>query len=773
MTTFETSENPAVARPSSLDPGSSAPLSSPFALTVPTETSRPAIPTVMSSPFLEGLSTESGWNTGEEATHLLLAELEDEEFAEALEALADEGAARTARSPLLWGERGGVPTLDPTDAEQWMEAVASRAIETVEELERHFGDRTVESVGDDELDQLLDDPLGGIESYLDPLDAQELFFKKLKKKLKKVVKGAKNLVKKGIEFASKVMPINIILKRLRGLIRPLLRRVLAKAIGKLPKNLQDPARRLARKYGLQREVAFETDFEYLAAEFDAEVVEALLASESEFASLEAEMQAESQVDAMEPSLPARLDLARRQLGQALEEAEPGVAPVEAMEQFVPMALLPIVKMGVKVAGRKRIISFVAGLLARLIAPVVGRQLARPLATQIADKGLGLLGLEAESGQDRLGSEAVVAAAEEAIGEVFELPEQWLEDERLLEMAVQEAFEAAALRHFPASALRPGVAARRGRDGGGVWMMMPRSTGPAYRYKQYSERVPVVLTPELARSVVFDGGETLEERLYDEGIDSWPVDGEVEFYELLPGAELGHLVAGDQGTASGAAVAPDQVAAATLEFDIIEDPGGLPLPEGERRRRQKRQGPSRRRGRGGQRSGGAAARGRGVARITARGRALRRKSPVSIRLDLAGAEPTVRLDLLVGERRAIEIVEKLGDGQQPSEALALFTRMTEGPVRSVIARRLRAMFTKRQLTVEEGASQALSDRLFDGLVAALGAQIQQLAPSLGSAAKDPAPGLTITATFRFASKEALTTGEPEPPTLTVRPGRHRG
>lgn len=734
-------------------------LSSPFALTelAATETPTERSFAGTASPFLDGMLSDAGVDAETEMGDLLLAELEDDEFAEVLEALVNEAAARATRGPMLWNEAGGPPQLDSTDAEQWMEAVSDRAIGVIEELERHFGDRSVESIGDEEMDQILSRALPGLEAFVDPYDAQELFLKKLGKKLKKVVKGAKNLVKKGIKLASKVLPIGKILERLKGIIKPLLNRVLAKAIGKLPKSLQEPARRLAGKYGLQQGENF-SDYEFLAAEFDAEVAESVLATDTEFASLEAEIQRESHSDSVETNVAVELDRARHRLGQALDAATPGEPPLEAMEQFIPMALLPIAKMGIKIAGRKRVIDFLAGMLAKLIAPVVGKQLARPLSTQIADKGLGLLGLEAEANAGRLGSEAVVAATEEALYEVFTLPEPWLENELLLEIALGEAFHAAAMRHVPDTALRSELAAEQGGSDRGVWLMMPRSTGPAYRYKQYSKRLPVKVTPSLARSVVFSGGETLDDRLHDEGLDNYPVDVELEFFELLPGGELGHI------EPMSATTGTQPTTATTLEFDTLEDPSRLPLPEGERRR-----------GRRGSPARTAARRARGASRtrvrVTARGRALRRNSPVSVRLDLSGNQPVVRLHVTIGERRALAVVEKLGQ-QQHRDVLAMFTKLAEGPAREHVAKRLHAMFAKREIQADEGTAQALSGRLFDGFVAALGSQIEQLSSTLISAAKDPAPGLTVTAGFTFPSKEALTAGEPEAPGLTVRPGRHR-
>ena len=70
--------------------------------------------------------------------------------------------------------------------------------------------------------------------------AQEQFFGSVFNKVK-------NAVKKGIEIAGKLLPVNFILGKLKGLIRPLLDRVLKFAIGKLPKNLQPYAQTLVKE----------------------------------------------------------------------------------------------------------------------------------------------------------------------------------------------------------------------------------------------------------------------------------------------------------------------------------------------------------------------------------------------------------------------------------------------------------------------------------------------------------------------------------------------
>lgn len=703
----------------------------------------------VASPFTEALSSHGEEALESELMEMLLGELEDEGFVEGLEALGVEAAGRAMTTGLVFDGESGVPVLDASEAERWVEEIGERADRLLAELEDRFRDRPIDAVSDEELDAATG--AYGVESFVDPLDAQELFFGRLKKKLRKIAGAAKKFVKKGIKLAAKFSPLGLIFKRLRPIIKPLLRKVLAKAIGKLPRSLRAPARALARRFGLQTELEtgeLENEADLFAAEFDMQVAEAMLAPDEAAAeALEMELLAEERADDAEANVAEQLDRARDRLTQELLAAEPGTTPTQAMEQFVPMAILPIVRTGIKLVGRRRVVTFVAGLLAKLIRPVVGSQLAKPLSVQIADKGLGLLRLENESESGRLGAEAVVAAAEDVLGEVFSMPEQLLENELLVESVVQEAFHRAAARHFPAEMLRGDVPAA----GGGVWVMMPRSTSPVYRYRKYSQRIPVVLTRAMAREVVLSDGETLEERLTDDGETRWPVDVEMEAYELLPGADIGHLVPFETDGQDGSRLE------AAAEFDTVEEAGELPLPAD-----MERSARFRGRGRG---------RGRQLIRMRVRGRALRKRAPASVRLDLTGAQPSIRLHVFLGERRAMAIAQSV-EKQQLRDVVDAVRAATGTPVRRVIARRLETMLKRRQIVRDAAVVSALGDQLFDGLLATLAGQLPALGSSLTTSARDQAAGMTVTAVFGFDSKDAIGKGAPGRVTLTVRPGRRR-
>ena len=598
---------------------------------------------VLETPFAEALATIGEEELETQAVQALTAELEDEDFTEALEALVDEAAGRHLRSATVWSHEADSGRLAATEVEQWLEALAAEADYRLAQLEEHYADRPVDAVSETELEYMA----GGAaqdEGFGGPVDAQEQFLGKLVRKAANVVKGAAKLVKRGIAFAGKLLPVGRIFGLLRKLIRPLLKRVLAKAIGKLPPALQPAARRLAGRIPGAAEAYAELEDEAtvpsLAEQFDAAVAEAVLApGEAAAAAQLALFEAEAAPARDGASALEALDDARQRLARQLSEAEAGTDPTAEMEQFIPvvMAAMPLVKLGVKVIGRGKVVGFVAKLLAQLIRPMVGGPIAEPLSRHVADAGLRLLGLEAEA-RDTIGGEALVAAAEDTIREVMSMPEASLEHELLLEAAVQEAFEEAAVRYFPAEILRGGLGGESSEQERGVWVPLPRGAGARRRYRAFSAVRPVTINRVMARSVVFREGDTLEERLLDEGVTTWPVTAEVTTYELLPGGTLGHLAAFE--------VEDESPAMAAEQFSELEDEGLLP-------------GPSMRGGRpgrlGGLRRAGAAAR---ITRIRVAGRPVRRRRRFSVRFDITGPAPQLVLSLLISERLAHHLAGEL-------------------------------------------------------------------------------------------------------------------
>lgn len=777
MSVFEMTTNPR-------DPAAGGELlSSPFAgadLTATAEAgpaSASAVASALTTPFSEALASLAESDLEAEAFAALTAEFEDEEFAEALEALVSEAAARHLASTGSWSHESGAMQLAHTEVEQWLATVAAEADRQLAELEAHFGDRPVDSVSESEIDAFGS---GAERAALDsPVNAQEQFFKKLLDKAKKVVKGAVKLAKQGIKAVGKLLPTGKIFAALRKLVGPLLKRVLAKAIGKLPAPLRPAATRLAGKLsgaasgavnaaagaigaangaaggtGGDAAAADGSGSEALSASFDEALAEAVLApNEAALAEALEAFEAEAAAVATSESSVEALDLARHRLARQLAEAQPGQPPIAEMEEFIPvvMAAMPLIKLGVKVIGRDRVVKFVAGLLANLIKPMIGPEIAAPLSRQIADAGLGLLGLEAEAARDgTLGAEALVAAAEDTVREVLSLPDASLRQELLVEAAVEEAFEEAALRHFPPQVLRPDLAQAE-RDGErGIWVALPRSTRPHLRYRKYSVVHPLRITRPMAQAVVFAEGDTLEERLLDEGATTWPVQAELHTYELLPGGDVGHLAAFE--------LEGESYADGALEFNELEDERPLRPPAG-----------------GGRRPGGAQ-RGRGhpgrrVVRLKVRGRRLRRRPRFAIKLDVTSAAPQLVLHLLISERMAHQMAGDL-EHKRHAQVVAAVRRLIGEPRQKAIAARLQRMLGRQGITLPEGGGAKLAAALAQAVERVVAAQLPEAAATLASAAKDPAAGATLSFTFPFADRDALGRGEPGEPTMQIRAGMHR-
>ena len=119
--------------------------------------------------------------------------------------------------------------LSASQAEAWVSSLAARADGLLGELEAAFGERPVESLAEGELEAVTGNAL-----QESPVDAQELFLSALVKKVTKVAKGVAKVAGKGISAVGKLLPLGKLFGVLRKLVRPLLQRVLARAIGKLP-----------------------------------------------------------------------------------------------------------------------------------------------------------------------------------------------------------------------------------------------------------------------------------------------------------------------------------------------------------------------------------------------------------------------------------------------------------------------------------------------------------------------------------------------------------
>lgn len=694
--------------------------------------SEPAAPGLV-SPFADALSERGGYRGYESAEpmELLIGELQDEAFEDAVQALVDEAAALHLSSP--WAtEADGVATV-----QGWASRVTEDARQLLEHLESTFEGRTPESITEAEIDMAA---AGYLPATASP--AVEQFFggliDKVKKGFKAVKKVATSVARTGIAALGKITGLGQITGILKKLVAPLVKRVVNKALNLLPPAVRGPAQALAAK--LSGGVVTATE---LAEEFDRQYAEAMTAP-NDAAVEHLFAQAEDAAVASGEDPLGELDDARARLAAELADAPPGEAPVAPIENFIPavMAAMPLVRAAIGIIGRDRIKKLLAAPLATFITPFVGRDAARSLAPHIADAGMRLLKLERED-PATLGTEALVSAIEETVRQVLTLPEESLADDVRVGAETQDAFAEAAARYLPSRLLRADLDTGESGVEGAGWIMMPRTARPRYRYRVYSRPCPVTLSRPAARAIVYDGGETLEDRLLDAGVTAWPAEVDVRLYEAMPGTHAGHLLAEE---------ADDELGDLTPEAAaLLQLPPGLGRPS---------PGTFRHRGpRPGQR----------FFRVGGLRRKVRR---LALLWDTSAAQPVLRVHLRIGERAAHAIAAQL-DKRAHAQVISTVRRLLGPAARQALAQRLgklRALNTPTPVPAER--RQAIAEALAEAMLTALSKELPAAGAALGEAARDPAPGITVTFAFPYPDVATLRDGAPGTPTVTIRPGQRR-
>jgi len=504
---------------------------------------------VLESPFHTGVSEISEAEQESGAFHELLAELESEQFDEAVAQLIDEAAGLHLASGTTWSSAEAAPAMAMGELEAWIEPLRQEAHRMLENMADRLEGEQLDTLRDSELEAVLESmrPDTGVMA-----PAFENFLGGLFNKAKSLVSGAVRLAKKGIQTVGKVVsaPIRFLLSKLGGVAKAILRGVLNSAIGLLPGPVQPIARGLAKRLLGEAESEAEAEAEAeagpepgLANQFDVTAARLMFAeSEAEADGIVGELEAEMERPGS-PSL-SELDDARARLAEQLTQLPPGQAPVAELEQFLPilMAARPIIQLGLRlIGGREKLVGFLADKIAGLIQKFVGADAARALARPLVDVGLSLIGFEAPEHAETLAGEALAATVEETVDRVLKLPAEAFEDTLRLEAELQEAFAEAASHHIPAEFLRSDLPQLETAGERGVWVLMPRAARPRYRYKKYSRVFLVPITRQVARAIPTADGGTIETVMLDRGVTSWPANAEVHLYEAMPGAtHLGHI-----------------------------------------------------------------------------------------------------------------------------------------------------------------------------------------------------------------------------------------
>lgn len=182
-------------------------------------------------------------------------------------------------------------------------------------------------------------------------------------------------------------------------------------------------------------------------EFDQHVANVLFAHTEVEQDLEvSQVLTEQQVPDIYPM--AELDSARNRFVENLQHLKEGEDPTPHVDNFIP-AILPALRVGIRLAGRKRVVDFLARFLGKLIQKFVGPQYAPALSQAIVDAGLRLIQLEATSqDESHAASSAVAATVEETVRRVASLLDYVLDNQELLEGFSLEAFEQAASANLP-------------------------------------------------------------------------------------------------------------------------------------------------------------------------------------------------------------------------------------------------------------------------------------------------------------------------------------
>ena len=483
----------------------------------------------------------------------LLGELNDAEFNETLYELAAEVEdtwSGKISSEVAMGNNY-IPFIRQ-QARGYFEPLAMEAESMIDKVTAQFSGNN-----------LADFTAAEIESYFQTLPfnharftpVQEQFLGGLFNKVKSVVKKGVDLAKKGISAVGKILPVNIILDRIKGLVRPLLDKVLGFAIGKLPKNLQPYAQSLAKKF-LKMETGadpdnsrFEQTPDVIQTELDNNIAQLVFSNsehESQFLVGDYEVSFETieRTDGHEGrhgDMQA-LHQARENFINELKNLQPGENPAPVIERFLPAAILalqPVIKMAISVIGRQNVINFLAGLLAKLVSKYVPENVAQPLAANIIDVGMSAIGFETyEMQKPDLAYEAIANTIEDTVQHLNTLDEAALADQETLTMHLFEAFEKAAAANFPPQYIRESLRPTKQR---GLWVMMPRS-GPASLYKKFTHIFDVTIDPQTAAAIKSFRGLPLASFLRDKlGLDpSKPIAAKVHVYEATRGTRLSHI-----------------------------------------------------------------------------------------------------------------------------------------------------------------------------------------------------------------------------------------
>lgn len=754
---------------------------------------------VTESPFEE--DAVSGVDLEADEAADFLETIHDEDFDDALEQLLNEGAAQVLADAQQW-------SAPPSDieareaVEQWIAPLVAEWERAVDGLDAGLESADLQSIGEQELDELLDALEAPstfdsevFDNFLTTLVRKAKSFVKQKVQqatafVKNPVKGAVDIAKGGLQTLKSGVKaigkhlIGPLLRKLKDagilLLKNVVRKLMKPLARLLPASVRPVLPIVMKKLGIGEVTDDESDEATsedvgvageMAHEFDSALLSLYLAADPddvESEHFDEEYDSERGHDPL-----AELDDARARLATQLTEHTGSEPPVAEIEQFVPavLAIRPLLKLGLTVTGaREKLINLIATPLAKLIKDMIGpeaaatiaraagQEPARMIARAAVNVGFTALGLEsAPARDDGIAGEALASAVENTILQVAdELDEAALSDPLHVSAAVQQAFAESAAAYLPDRVLRTDLPERETAEEGGLWVMLPRSNRPRYRFRKYTRVFAVPIPRQVARSVRWSDGGTLESYLLDRGVREWPVQAEIDLYETMPGTLPGHFMRDET-------LPTDEHPSAEEYQPLTTRTAGLLLGE-----------PALGRGR---RPGVRAGSYRPVPRqryFRVRvGRVATRRQRRPARMVSVHWDPIakrMRIFVRLSERRARALQARLqraapsGKRDLPGVLIALReVVLPRLPYR--IARRLVKSSAVKDPTVATQLGTAIAAATVTGLATFLAQRGTQLA----AAVADPADGVTLTVTFEGLG---ITPSQVPAPTIAVVPGAAR-
>ena len=477
------------------------------------------------SPFQSFYALEEGgdqMDAGSEEMATILHELYDREFDMATAGLIDEGA-EIFEIHFDESESDYLPINEVAAEKMLMEHFAPLSAEMehfLDEFGVQIGDMQPELVTDAVIDNFVEQYAPSVELSAPQMDFLFGFVKKVASTVKNVVKKGADVVKKGVDVAKKVAKKGIQIASALGLrpfinkLKPLINKIIAwgakKIIKRLPPYLRPIAQKLRRRFLKVREVGEVGDGDEPREEIGVlELQEMLNTQLAQLVMAESEREqdlilAETTFNeqGME-ALVAEANRAREQFIRQVPNLEEGENPGPIVEQFIP-ALLPIIKLGIRIVGKKRVQGIVTNLVSKAIRPFVGKKYTPLVAKLMVKAGWKALNLESpEADGERAAAEAVASIVEEVVRDTAALPKHVLENDELLETFVMESFEKAAAAYLP-PVLAESVYEERPElrettdQTEGYWLAQPRQGSKLY-YK-YTYEPEINISPLAAEEV---------------------------------------------------------------------------------------------------------------------------------------------------------------------------------------------------------------------------------------------------------------------------------